>query len=70
MQISLDGEEKTYKAGDLILVKRGVKHGFATRNGVLFEEISSTHYTNDSYYSDPRVMRNGSRKTLLTYWMD
>lgn len=70
MKISLDGEEKTYKAGDLILVKRGVKHGFATRNGVIFEEISSTHHTNDSYYSDPRVMQNGSRKTLLTYWMD
>lgn len=70
ISISLDGQEKCYKAGDLILVKRGVKHSFATQNGVIFEEISSTHHTNDSYYSDPSVMRNGRRKTLLTYWMD
>jgi sialic acid synthase SpsE/mannose-6-phosphate isomerase-like protein (cupin superfamily) len=68
--IALDGEEKSYKAGDLVLVNRGVKHRFATRNGVIFEEISSTHYQNDSYYTDPKVMHNGHRKTLLTYWMD
>jgi N-acetylneuraminate synthase len=68
--ITLDGEEKSYRAGDLILVKRGVKHGFSTKHGVIFEEISSTHYKNDSYYTDPAVMQNGNRKTLLTYWMD
>jgi sialic acid synthase SpsE/quercetin dioxygenase-like cupin family protein len=70
MTIALDGEEKTYKAGDLILVNRGVKHRFATKHGVIFEEISSTHYQNDSFYTDPAVMQNGRRKTLLTYWMD
>jgi N-acetylneuraminate synthase len=68
--ITLDGEERSYKAGDLILVNRGVKHGFSTKHGVIFEEISSTHYTNDSYYTDSGVMHNGHRKTLLTYWMD
>jgi sialic acid synthase SpsE/mannose-6-phosphate isomerase-like protein (cupin superfamily) len=68
--IALDGEERTYQKGDLVLVNRGVKHGFATKHGVIFEEISSTHYKNDSYYTDPAVMQNGSRKTLLTYWMD
>jgi sialic acid synthase SpsE/quercetin dioxygenase-like cupin family protein len=70
MTLALDGAEKAYKAGDLILVNRGVKHRFATKQGVIFEEISSTHYQNDSYYTDPVVMHNGSRKTLLTYWMD
>ena len=34
--IWLDGEEKTYKAGDMILVRRGVKHAFSTRNVVSF----------------------------------
>ena len=68
--ISLDGVEKEYKKGDIVLVNRGVKHSFATKHGVIFEEISSTHYKNDSYYSDPVVMQNSSRKTLLTYWMD
>jgi sialic acid synthase SpsE/quercetin dioxygenase-like cupin family protein len=70
MTIALDGVEKTYKAGDLILVNRGVKHRFATKPGVIFEEISSTHYQDDSFYTDQAVMQNGSRKTLLTYWMD
>jgi N-acetylneuraminate synthase len=68
--IALDGVEKTYKAGDIILVNRGVKHHMATKGGVIFEEISSTHYNNDSYYSDESIMRNASRKTALTYWMD
>jgi sialic acid synthase SpsE/quercetin dioxygenase-like cupin family protein len=70
MTISLNGEEKTYKSGDLILVNRGVKHQMSTKHGVIFEEISSTHYKNDSYYTDETIMRNTARKTLLTYWMD
>jgi N-acetylneuraminate synthase len=68
--IALDGQEQTYKKGDLVLVNRGVKHRFSTKDGVIFEEISSTHFKNDSYYTDPAVMQNRSRKTLLTYWMD
>ena len=70
LTLNLDDEVKTYKAGDIILVKRGVKHGFSTKHGVIFEEISSTHYKEDSFYSDPVVMQNPNRKTLLTYWME
>jgi sialic acid synthase SpsE/mannose-6-phosphate isomerase-like protein (cupin superfamily) len=68
--IALNGEEKTYKSGDLILVNRGVKHHMSTKHGVIFEEISSTHFKNDSYYSDESITKNAARKTLLTYWMD
>ncbi len=70
MDIVLDGVEKTCKAGDMLLVKRGVKHSFSTKHGVIFEEISSTHYKADSFYTDPVVMLNQNRKTLLTYWMN
>jgi sialic acid synthase SpsE/mannose-6-phosphate isomerase-like protein (cupin superfamily) len=70
MTISLDGIERVYRAGDLILVNRGVRHWFAADHGVIFEEISSTHTKNDSYYTDAAVMQNLNRKTLLTYWMD
>ena len=66
----LDGEEKTCRAGDLILVPRGAQHSFSTKNGVIFEEISSTHYVNDSYYLDEAITQNKHRKTLLTYWME
>jgi sialic acid synthase SpsE/mannose-6-phosphate isomerase-like protein (cupin superfamily) len=70
MDIVLDGVTKTCKAGDLLLVQRGVKHSFSTRHGVIFEEISSTHYQADSFYTDPAIMLNQRRKTLLTYWMN
>ena len=70
MTLALDGVEKVYKAGDSILVGRGVKHHFATKRGVIFEEISSTHSPDDSFYTDPVVMQNEHRKTFLNYWMD
>lgn len=46
-----------------------MKHTFKTTDGVVFEEISSTHDKHDSYYTDPAIAANPSRKTWLTYWM-
>ena len=68
--INLDGVESTKKTGDIITIERGVRHSFRTDSGVVLEEISSTHLANDSYYTDPSIMNNPYRKTLLTYWMD
>lgn len=65
----LDGEERIAKVGDVITVPRGTRHKFFSANGCVFEEISSTHYKDDSYYSDPAISANRNRKTLLTYWM-
>ena len=48
----------------------GVRHEFSSENGSIVEEISSTHYKDDSYYTDPAIMENKQRKTLLTYWME
>jgi N-acetylneuraminate synthase len=36
---------------------------------VVIEEISSTHYKEDSFYTDESINQNPNRKTLLTYWM-
>ncbi|OQS11546.1 spore coat protein [Chromobacterium violaceum] len=69
MTIWLDDEERQAQAGDVITVQRGVRHRFHSRNGVVFEEISSTHYVDDSYYTDERISANQDRKTRLTYWM-
>lgn len=69
MTLWLDGEQSEASRGDVITVQRGVKHKFYSQNGVVFEEISSTHYTDDSIYSDPAVTANPRRKTLLTYWL-
>lgn len=65
----LDDEETRVSVGDVITVPRGTRHKFFSREGCVFEEISSTHYKDDSYYTDPAILENRDRKTLLTYWM-
>ncbi|WP_334158419.1 N-acetylneuraminate synthase family protein [Oryzomicrobium sp.] len=69
MNIWLDGKQYDAQRGDVITVQRGVKHKFYTNKGVVFEEISSTHFTDDSFYSDPAITANSHRKTLLTHWL-
>lgn len=69
MHIDLAGQKKDYKPGDIVLVKRGVKHSFSTKKGAIFEEISTTHYKSDSFYDDEKIRKNKYRKTLLTYWL-
>lgn len=69
MTIWLDGEAIEAGRGDVITVQRGVRHKFHTAEGVVFEEISSTHYQDDSFYTDPSINSNPRRKTLLTHWL-
>ncbi|MFC2038932.1 N-acetylneuraminate synthase family protein [Chloroflexota bacterium] len=68
--INLDGEVRKCELGEVVTVDRGVKHSFGTENGAVIEEISSTHHVNDSSYTDPAIMKNKYRKTVLTYWLD
>jgi sialic acid synthase SpsE/quercetin dioxygenase-like cupin family protein len=69
LQVRLDGSLSEHGKGDVITVEPGVKHEFGSRGGCIIEEISSTHYVDDSFYTDPAVGANRNRKTLLTYWM-
>lgn len=66
--LNLDGAERKCKPGDIITIERGAKHAFGSKNGAVIEEISSTHYGDDSYYTDSQIIKN--RKTLITYWVD
>jgi mannose-6-phosphate isomerase-like protein (cupin superfamily) len=70
MWTKLGGDTHICKAGDVVTVERDVRHSFGTDTGVIIEEISSTHFANDSFYTDPAVSQNQHRKTVLTYWMD
>jgi mannose-6-phosphate isomerase-like protein (cupin superfamily) len=70
MILKLDGETRHCSPGDLITIMPGVRHEFSTQNGLVFEEISSTHFVDDSYYTDEAVTNNKSRKTMLTYWRE
>jgi N-acetylneuraminate synthase len=69
MTLWLDGVEREVVRGDVITVARGVRHKFFSREGVVFEEISSTHHKEDSFYTDPSIAANAHRKTILTYWL-
>lgn len=64
----LDGEPRELATGEVVTVGRGVRHAFQTDTGAVIEEISSTHHKTDSYYTDPAIAQNPSRKTWLTYW--
>jgi len=50
--IGQDGAEKTYRRGEMVVVKRGVRHYFRSETGCVFEEISTTHQGSDSYYDE------------------
>ena len=68
--LNLNGVEKEYKAGDMVVVERGVKHSFRSNGGAIFEEISTTHFDGDSYYEDEEILKNTNRKTEMTFWTD
>ncbi len=64
-------DDKLYKlhVGSTITIKKGVRHKFHTSKGCVFEEISSTHYLDDSYYTDNVINQNSNRKTLFKHWL-
>lgn len=70
VHLTLDGVTRICRSGDVVTVEAGVRHAFISPTGSVIEEISSTHYKNDSFYTDELINRNPHRKTLLTYWMD
>lgn len=69
VHLALDGKTNVYRPGDVIHVEPGVRHAFVSPSGAVIEEISSTHFKDDSFYTDESISHNPNRKTLLTYWM-
>lgn len=69
MKVTLDGVEQEATPGDVITVNCGVKHAMQSDSGCVFEEISSTHFADDSFYTDAAISANKNRKTHLTHWM-
>ncbi len=69
VEITLNNEIKEFSVGDVIVIDKNVKHSFMSKTGAIIEEISSTHFREDSFYTDPVIMENKNRKTFITYWM-
>jgi sialic acid synthase SpsE/quercetin dioxygenase-like cupin family protein len=68
--ININGVEKEYHPGGMVTVERGIKHSFSSKNGAIFEEISTTSLVEDSFYQDPQIEKNPDRKTYMTFWAD
>ncbi len=66
----LDGRHKLLQPGDTMLVLPGVWYRFWSETGCVFEEISTTHYNNDSVYRDAAInaMQRHERKTVVDHW--
>lgn len=50
LKLNLNGQEELIKVGETKTVERELKHSFSSDTGCVFEEISTTHIGNDSYY--------------------
>lgn len=70
VKLRLDDVETLCKPGDVMTVEPGTRHAWMSDTGAVIEEISTTHIVNDSYYTDPAIMANKTRKTSLTYWLN
>jgi len=70
LHVNTDGYPRILHPGETILIQPGVWHSFWTDNGVIFEEISTTHYNNDSFYADKRINKlpRSERKTMVDHW--
>lgn len=67
LTVKLDDAEITMQPGDRLLVKRNTWHSFASKHGAIFEEISTTHFRDDSFYEDESIsaLDPMQRKTII-----
>ena len=58
------------RPGDCQTILRNMRHSFSSKEGAIFEEISTTHIKGDSYYDDPVINKMDliERKTILKEW--
>jgi len=70
LTVDLDGEKSYMHPGDIKTVLRGTPHAFTSDAGAIFEEISTTHVRNDSFYDDPKIAALDplERKSILRDW--
>jgi len=54
----------------MLTVERQARHNFSSSEGVIFEEVSTTHFKDDSFYEDSTIANNKDRKTELTFRSD
>jgi N-acetylneuraminate synthase len=70
LKVNIEGKDRYMVPGDIQTVLRGEKHSFTSSKGAIFEEVSTTHVRNDSYYDDEKIrgLDPIERKTILRKW--
>jgi len=66
----IDGRHRVLYPGDTALVQPGVWHEFWSKDGCIIEEVSTTHYNDDSVYNDKKIndLKRSERKTVVKNW--
>lgn len=68
--LTLNGVDSVIRAGEMVTVERGAEHAFSSKTGVVFEELSTTHFNDDSFYAEAAINANRQRKTQLIFRSD
>lgn len=70
LEMEVDGNKYKLKPGDICLVKPKQWHKFHTLDGAVVEEVSTTHYNDDSFYEDPKIhnLKREDRKMNVSSW--
>lgn len=70
LELVLEGRLRVLYPGDLQLIPQGAWHSFSSSTGVIFEEVSTTHHNDDSFYEDKLINERGRdfRKTTVKQW--
>lgn len=65
LEVKLEGKDHILSKGDMLTIEVGKKHSFYSKSGAIFEEISTEHHTDDSYYTDKNINLNKERKSKI-----
>lgn len=73
LETDCDGQKSVVRQGESMVVERGVNHSFRSNTGCVFEEISTTHFKDDSFYEksdfvSPRKTEIYVTKEMLDEW--
>ena len=70
LEIISDGHKYLLNEGETLTVLPGVWHCFYSTNGCIFEEVSTTHFNEDSVYKDKTIqsLKREERKTVVDHW--
>lgn len=67
VELDRNGLSEALSTGDIAVIERGVLHAFKSSTGAVIEEVSTTHFRDDSFYTDQRIAELDpmQRKTIL-----